>query len=94
MGRPGANLQLTRKSSAGLPPSPGRSLVLRQLYFLGIESPGTHLRLRRESLASFLGRRGVLQRTLEPGPSWRLYCTIRRLPFVARRWRRQATEVS
>ena len=41
-----------------------------------------------------LGKRGVLQRTLEPGPHWRLYCTIRRLPFVARRWRRQATEVS
>ena len=35
-----------------------------------------------------LGKRGVLQRTLEPGPHWRLYCTIRRLPFVARRWRR------
>ena len=31
----------------------------------------------------------VLQRTLEPGPHWRLYCTIRRLPFVARRWRRR-----
>ena len=28
------------------------------------------------------------------GPSWRLYCTLRRLPFRARRWRRQATEVS
>ena len=26
----------------------------------------------------------VLQRTLEPGPSWCLYCTLRRLPFVAR----------
>ena len=36
----------------------------------------------------------VLQRTLEPGPRWRLYCTSRRLPFVARRWRRKATEVS
>ena len=30
----------------------------------------------------------VLQRTLEPGPSWRFYCTIKRLPFVARRWLR------
>ena len=30
----------------------------------------------------------VLQRTLEPGPSWRLYCTLRRLPLEARRWLR------
>ena len=36
----------------------------------------------------------VLQRILEPGPSWRFYCTLKRLPFRARRWRRQATEVS
>ena len=26
----------------------------------------------------------VLQRTAEPGPSWRFYCTLKRLPFVAR----------
>ena len=26
----------------------------------------------------------VLQRTLEPGPSWCLYCTLRHLPLVAR----------
>ena len=41
-------------------------------------------------LVSLLPRKArVLQRTLEPGPHWRLYCTIRRLPFVARRWRRR-----
>ena len=26
----------------------------------------------------------VLQRTAEPGPSWRFYCTLKRLPFGAR----------
>ena len=26
----------------------------------------------------------VLQRTAEPGPSWRFYCTLKRLPFRAR----------
>ena len=41
-------------------------------------------------LVSLLPRKArVLQRTLEPGPHWCLYCTIRRLPFVARRWRRR-----
>ena len=46
-------------------------------------------------MVSLLSRKArVLQRTLEPGPSWRLYCTLKRLPFRARRWRRQATEVS
>ena len=46
-------------------------------------------------IGSLLPRKArVLQRTFEPGPSWRLYCTLRRLPFRARRWRRQATEVS
>ena len=41
-------------------------------------------------LVSLLPRKArVLQRTLEPSPHWRLYCTIRRLPFVARRWRRR-----
>ena len=36
----------------------------------------------------------VLHRTFEPGPSWRFYCPLKRLSFVARRWRHQATEVS
>jgi hypothetical protein len=46
-------------------------------------------------IVSLLPRKArVLQWTFEPGPSWRLYCTPRRLPFGARRWRRQATEVS
>ena len=30
---------------------------------------------------SFLGKAEVLQRTSESGLSWRLYCTLRRLPF-------------
>ena len=50
--------------------------------------------LKSAPMLGTLGKARVLQRTLESGLSGRLYCTIRCLPFVTRRWRRQATEVS
>ena len=36
-------------------------------------------------IVSLLPRKAkVLHRTFEPGPSWRFYCTLKRLPFGAR----------
>ena len=59
----GANLGRPRRSSAGPPPSRGRSLVQSQLHDLGIESLGFQLRRSRELLASFLGKEVAAKQT-------------------------------